>query len=54
MQHCVKSNALSQSRPRNADEMIANVRGYLGGTQRNPAIVASYFHADSVPYAAAT
>lgn len=49
----VKSNAFGQSRPRNADEMISNVRGYLRGTQKQPRIVASYFHAESVRYAAA-
>lgn len=50
----VKSNSVGRQRPRNADEMIANVRGYLRGTQRNPSIVASYFHPEPVRYAAAT
>lgn len=50
----VKSNSFGRQRPRNADEMIANVRGYLRGTQKQPHIVASYFHAEPVRYAAAT
>lgn len=50
----VKSNSVGRRRPRNAEEMIANVRGYLRGTQRKPNIVASYFHAEPVRYAATT
>jgi transposase len=49
----VKSNSVGRRRARNADELIANVRGYLRGTQKQPNIVASYFHAESVRYAAA-
>lgn len=50
----VKSNAVGRQRPRDADEMIANVRGYLRGTQRQPELVARYFHAEPVRYAAPT
>ncbi len=48
----VKSNALGRRRPATRSEMIANVRSYLRSTQRQPAIVKSYFHAESVRYAA--
>jgi transposase len=48
----VKSNALGRRRPANQIEMIAGVRSYLHSTQRRPEIVQSYFHADSVRYAA--
>ncbi|MGE0480346.1 MAG: transposase [Vicinamibacterales bacterium] len=50
----VKSNSVGRRRARNADELIADVRGYLRGTQRQPAIVERYFHARPVRYAAAT
>lgn len=50
----VKSNSVGRRRARDADELIANVRGYLRGTQKQPHIVASYFHAQPVRYAAAT
>lgn len=50
----VKSNSVGRRRARDADELIANVRSYLRETQRNPTIVASYFHAESVRYAAET
>ena len=48
----VKSNALGRQRPATRGEMIADVRSYLHSTQRRPAIVRSYFHAESVRYAA--
>jgi transposase len=48
----VKSNALGRQRPANQTEMIAGVRSYLHSTQRQPELVKSYFHADSVRYAA--
>ncbi len=48
----VKSNALGRQRPPNQTEMIAGVRSYLHSTQRQPELVKSYFHADSVRYAA--
>ena len=49
----VKSNALGRRRPADRSQMIAGLRSYLHSTQRQPGIVRSYFHADSVRYAAA-
>jgi transposase len=49
----VKSNALGRQRPATRSEMIDGVRSYLRSTQRQPAIVKSYFQAESVRYAAA-
>lgn len=48
----VKSNALGRRRPVDQDDMMADVRGYLRGTQRQPAIVRSYFQEQHVKYAA--
>jgi transposase len=48
----VKSNALGRQRPATRSEMIDGVRSYLRSTQRRPAIVRSYFQAESVRYAA--
>jgi transposase len=48
----VKSNALGRQRPATRTEMINGVRSYLRSTQRQPAIVKSYFHAEPVRYAA--
>jgi transposase len=48
----VKSNALGRQRPATRAEMIDGVRSYLRSTQRQPTIVKSYFHAESVRYAA--
>ena len=48
----VKSNALGRQRPATRVEMIDGVRSYLRSTQRQPTIVRSYFHAESVRYAA--
>jgi transposase len=48
----VKSNALGRRRPADRTEMIDGVRAYLRSTQRRPAIVKRYFHAESVRYAA--
>ena len=48
----VKSNALGRQRPATRTQMITGVRSYLRSTQRQPAIVKSYFHAESVRYAA--
>ena len=49
----VKSNAVGRQRPRDVHDMIDTVRSYLRGTQRQPQLVARYFHAQSVRYAAA-
>jgi transposase len=48
----VKSNAVGRQRPHHAAEMIANVRGYLRSTQRQPVLVANYFYAEPLRYAA--
>lgn len=49
----VKTNAAGRRRPKDQPEMIANVRGYLRSTQRQPRIVRSYFEEEHVCYAAA-
>jgi len=49
----VKTNAAGRRRPADQPEMIANIRGYLRGTQRRPSIVKSYFQEEHVCYAAA-
>lgn len=51
LNHDVKANALGRRRPRDRMEMIADVRGYLRSTQKQPEIVKNYFHAPSVRYA---
>ncbi len=48
----VKSNALGRQRPATRIAMIDGLRSYLRSTQRQPAIVKSYFQAESVRYAA--
>lgn len=48
----VKGNALGRRRPREAAELLSTVRSYLWSTQRQPAIVRSYFQAETVQYAA--
>lgn len=48
----VKANALGRCRPREEAELTASLRSYLWSTQRQPAIVQSYFQAPSVQYAA--
>ncbi len=48
----VKSNAVGRRRPTNQGEMMADVRGYLRSTQKQPAIVRTYFQAETVRYAA--
>lgn len=48
----VKRNAGGGRRPRDAEDMAAGVRGYLRSTQRQPALVCKFFHADPVRYAA--
>ena len=49
----VKANALGRRRPSDRSEMIDDLRAYLRSTQRQPHIVARFFHAESVRYAAA-
>ena len=48
----VKSHALGRQRPATRTELIDGVRSYLRSPQRQPAIVKSYFQAESVRYAA--
>lgn len=52
LNHDVKSNALGRRRPRDLPELIGGVRSYYRSTQRQPAIVMRFFHAESVRYAA--
>jgi transposase len=52
LNHDVKANALGRRRPRDAEEMHADVSAYLRSTQRQPAIVRNFFKAESVRYAA--
>jgi len=53
LNHDVKQNAVGRRRARDAQDLMADVRGYLRGTQRRPEIVRNYFRAPSVRYAAA-
>jgi transposase len=48
----VKSNAVGRRRAKNREDLIANVRGYLKSTQRQPQIVRNYFQKPEVRYAA--
>ena len=48
----VKSNAVGRERARTLPEMENDTRRYLRSTQRQPDIVRSYFHKESVRYAA--
>jgi transposase len=48
----VKSNAVGRRRPADQREMLANVRGYLRSTQKQPQVVRNYFHQENVRYAA--
>jgi len=48
----VKSNAVGRRRPANQDDLVANVRGYLRSTQKQPHVVRSYFQEENVRYAA--
>ena len=48
----VKSNAVGRRRPADQQEMVANVRGYLRSTQKQPQVVRSFFQEENVRYAA--
>ena len=48
----VKSNAVGRRRPSTKEELKSNLSSYLRSTQRQPAIVKSYFRAKRVRYAA--
>ena len=47
----VKANAVGRRRAGNREDMIADVRGYLRSTQKQPEIVRNYFRAPPVRYA---
>jgi len=51
LNHDVKQNAVGRRRARSREDMMADVRGYLRSTQKQPEIVKSYFRAPSVQYA---
>jgi transposase len=51
LNHDVKQNAVGRRRASSQDDMIADVRGYLRSTQKQPQIVKNYFHAPTVRYA---
>ena len=51
LNHDVKQNAVGRRRATSREDMMANVRGYLRSTQRQPEIVKSYFQAPSAQYA---
>jgi hypothetical protein len=51
LNHDVKQNAVGRRRAANRGDMMADVRGYLRSTQKQPEIVQSYFRAPSVQYA---
>ncbi len=48
----VKSNAVGRRRAKDQADLIADVRGYLRSTQRQPQIVRNYFEHPDVQYAA--
>jgi transposase len=48
----VKTNAVGRKPPIDADELMANVRGFMHGKQRTPDAVRSYFRGRHVSYAA--
>ena len=47
----VKANAVGRRRAVDQGELMANVRGYLRGTQKRPEVVRNFFHAPTVKYA---
>ena len=49
----VKNNALGRRRPRSLTDMVRDLRAYLRSRQRQPHVVARYFHERHVTYAAA-
>lgn len=48
----VKTNAVGRKPPIDADELMANVRGFMHGRQRTPEVVRNYFRGRHVAYAA--
>jgi transposase len=51
LNHDVKQNAVGRRRADSREDMMADVRGYLRSTQKQPEIVRSFFRAPSVQYA---
>lgn len=51
MNQDVKSNAVRKRRAKDQEDLMANVRGYMRSTQKQPHIVQNYFKAPSVQYA---
>jgi len=51
LNHDVKANAVGRRRAENQGELMADVRGYLRSTQKQPGVVTKFFHAPSVKYA---
>jgi transposase len=49
----VKANAVATQRPRDVEQMEAQLRSYLRATQKRPELVRRYFQAEPVRYAAA-
>ena len=48
----VKTNAVGRKPPIDADDLMANVRGFMHGRQRTPEVVRNYFRGRHVSYAA--
>lgn len=53
LNHDVKANAIGRRRPRDRDELVADVRSHLRRRQRQPEVVAAFFNEEHVRYAAA-
>lgn len=51
LNHDVKANAAGRRRASSLDDMIADLRGCLRSTQKQPGVVKRFFHAPSVRYA---
>jgi transposase len=54
LNHAVKANAAGRRRPRSADELRAELYGYLRRRQRQPAVLARFFSHPTTRYAAAS
>jgi len=50
----VKANAVGRRRATDQQDLVANIRGYLQSTQRQPEIVKNYFEHEKAQYAAAS
>jgi len=51
LNHDVKANSVGRRRASDQKDLMANVRGYLRSTQKQPAVVKRFFHAEPVRYA---